>query len=235
MSTNEFPAHDRYRADLAEHALGILDGRDRADLLAHVATCTECSENLQGLTASTDSLLHLPVGAEPPVGFESRVMERIKIEKLSPAPRDRRLGVLLSLAAAIVLFSFGVGWATNDLATRPATRPAASGGIEQRALQSSGHTVGLVYAYTGRSSWMFVTLDAPGAPASVNCVVITKDGERRYIGTFRLAAGKGAWGTPLPVTFRSVRNVELTSMTGSVVARLASGLWTSVSSRYLSN
>jgi hypothetical protein len=227
VSTNDIDAHDRFRDDLAEYTLGILDGRARSDLLAHVNTCESCANDLAELTTVADALLHVAPGVEPPTGFESRVIERISQSQPAAFEIPRRVRVLVSLAAAVVLLSFGGGWALNHLTS---TSPngivnSAAGHMEQRSLIANGKTVGLVYAYTGKPSWMFVSVDAASAPNVVRCVVLTKSGMSVDIGTFTLAGGNGAWGTPLPVNFQSVRGIELTSQRGAVIARLSGGSW----------
>ncbi len=70
-------SHDDYQADIPEYVLGILDGRARAELLAHLEGCEECNEQVQSLSATADALLYVPVGAEPPIGLSHEVLERI--------------------------------------------------------------------------------------------------------------------------------------------------------------
>ena len=234
MTTSGTRSHDEFRADLAEYTLGILDGRARADLLAHLETCEECAQELVELNDTADALLHVAPGVEPPVGFESRVVERIRtLRPTTIAPR-RPSKAIMSIAAAVLLVSFSMGWAVDHMVTRSHPTPvvAAAGRIEQRPLEASGRTVGLVYAYTGSPAWMFVTVDAPGAPSVVRCIVVTKGGARKFIGTFALGSGKGAWGTPLPVSFTSVRGIELTTQSGIVVAHLAGTSWNPSAGRW---
>lgn len=230
MTNSDIRSHDEYRADLAEHALGILDGRARAELLAHVEGCEECDAEMAELTAAVDALLHVPAGVEPPVGFESRVIERIRSSRPSVIG-PRRRPVLASVAAAIVVLAFGVGWTVDHVASSHPPLQAV-GKMEQRALTASGHDVGIVYAYTGDPSWMFVTVDSPAAPALVRCVVVTNSGQRDFVGTFALAGGKGDWGSPLPVPFNAVRAIELTTPSGALVARLAGTGWNTSAGRW---
>jgi hypothetical protein len=183
------------------------------------------------LTATVDALLHVPAGAEPPVGFESRVIERIRASRPAVIGRRRASPVLLSAAAAVVALAFGVGWMLDHVTTTSSPVQAV-GKMEQRSLQAAGHDVGLVYAYTGQPSWMFVTVDAPKAPSLVRCVVVTKSGQRDFVGTFALVGGKGDWGTALPVPLSSVRGIVLTTTNGTVVARLADTPWSPSAGRW---
>jgi hypothetical protein len=224
MNDHVARTHEEIREDLPEYALGILDGRERSEVLTHVEGCAECAEELAALTATTDVLLHLPVGAEPPVGFESRTIELIRRESPTALRTRRRLPALLGAAAAVAALTFGVGWALGGHgATTPP--PASASAVVERPLSSGSHEVGMVYAVAGKPAWMFVSLKAPGAPSVVRCVVVTTSGDREVIGSFSLDRGSGSWGVSLPVALASVRTVELTSTSGAVVARLADSAW----------
>jgi hypothetical protein len=61
----------------AEVALGVLTGRERAMAVAHLEECETCREDVRQLMATSDQLLELLPPAEPPAGFETRVLERL--------------------------------------------------------------------------------------------------------------------------------------------------------------
>jgi hypothetical protein len=69
----------------AELALGVLTGRERAAALAHLDQCDACREHVRQLTMTGEGLLELLPTAEPPAGFESRVLERIGLATSAPA------------------------------------------------------------------------------------------------------------------------------------------------------
>lgn len=58
----------------AELALNVLPARERVGVLAHLDTCGGCRETVSALTVTADRLVELLPGAEPPAGFEHRVM-----------------------------------------------------------------------------------------------------------------------------------------------------------------
>jgi hypothetical protein len=220
MTTNDTARHERLREGLAEQALGTLDGRARAELLDHVAQCPECAAELEGLAGAVDALVLVVPGHEPPVGFESSVMARIRA---GAAPRVAPRRRVLAVAAIVaVLAAFGAGWAASGATDGTATR---SGHVASRPFAAQGRTVGAAYVYTGAPAWMFVAVDLPGAPSTAGCVVVGTDGTRHDLGTFPLIAGKGAWGATLPVSYSSLRQVLLTSPSGEVVARLRPSHW----------
>jgi hypothetical protein len=61
----------------AELALGVLTGRERADAIEHLDRCETCREDVHKLMATGDELLGLLPPAEPPAGFETRVLDRL--------------------------------------------------------------------------------------------------------------------------------------------------------------
>jgi hypothetical protein len=220
--------HDALRASLAELALDILDGRQRAAVISHVEGCEECAGELRSLSATADALVLIPVAVDPPLGFESRVIERIRRNAPSFARRQYR-GVRFAAAAAVIAAAFGVGW-TIEHATSATSHANAVGPFIERSLVAGGKTVGSVYVDTGRPSWMFVSLNAPGAPSRIRCEVVTSNGHHDVIGTFSLVAGHGAWGKALPMSWSAVRTVEITTTSGARVATLGASSWPSTSS-----
>jgi hypothetical protein len=72
----------------AELALGVLTGRERAMAIAHLDKCDTCRENVRQLMATGEQLLELLPPAEPPAGFETRVLERLGLP--SPAQAEAR-------------------------------------------------------------------------------------------------------------------------------------------------
>jgi hypothetical protein len=60
-----------------ELALGVLTGRERAAALAHLDSCEACREEVRQLMATNEQLLALLPPAEPPAGFETRVLDRL--------------------------------------------------------------------------------------------------------------------------------------------------------------
>jgi anti-sigma factor RsiW len=217
--------HDQFRDELAEFALGILDGRARAALIDHVEGCPECAQRLQELSATADLLLYVPGGVEPPLGFESGIIDRIRASESTATRWQPRRWQLLAAAAAVVAVSFGLGWTLEHSTTSPTAPAQAAGAMKEHVLEADGHDVGTVYAYKGTPAWMFVTIDDKGAPASVRCTIVTRSGARRFIGTFALTSGHGSWGADLPLGVTSLRNVVLSSANGDVVAQFATSAW----------
>lgn len=107
---------------LAELATGAVTGQARAEVLAHVAACAPCRQELAALSRAVDELLLLAPATEPPAGFESAVMSRLGglpararrrpwrhvpesrgATVSDPRPRRRMPGRALAPALAVVL------------------------------------------------------------------------------------------------------------------------------------
>jgi hypothetical protein len=69
--------HRQFEVGLAELALGLLHGSERAALLEHVSSCADCAAHLRDLETVADTLLLLAPAAEAPIGFEQRVLDMI--------------------------------------------------------------------------------------------------------------------------------------------------------------
>jgi hypothetical protein len=78
MTNPQISIHERFEADLAELAAGVLDRREEAVLLRHLLSCPRCATELEHLASAARSLLLLVREIEPPVGFESRFWDRIQ-------------------------------------------------------------------------------------------------------------------------------------------------------------
>ncbi len=79
---------DEFAEVAAELALGVLTGRERARALAHLDGCESCREQVRELSMAGDELLALLPSAEPPAGFESRVLERLGLTAPGQQPSD---------------------------------------------------------------------------------------------------------------------------------------------------
>lgn len=76
---------ERLRELGAELALGVLPALERAEALAHLDGCPACRDHVEALTRTTDALLTLLPGTEPPLGFETRTVSRL-LPGGAPAP-----------------------------------------------------------------------------------------------------------------------------------------------------
>lgn len=212
---------DEYSDDLAELALGILTGRARAATLVHVESCPRCADELELLSRAADAVVRVAPETEPPVGFEVRLFSRMGVSDNAVRRRMQPSRWLLAAAAAVVVLGIGlgVGWVTGSHAHQ--TSPDTAKIVASGNLLEHGHKVGRVVMYGGSKPWMFVTLADSSARGHVWCEVVTKDGHTHTEGSFTAASGYGAWGAPLHVAPGQVRQAEVVSTSGVVIATTA--------------
>lgn len=83
---NESLPHEELRGLLAAEALDVLEGPERAKLLAHLATCPACAEELAGLRETAGALANVV----PPVPLDDGRSARIRARLLARAAADAR-------------------------------------------------------------------------------------------------------------------------------------------------
>lgn len=277
----------------AELALGVLTGRERAEAVAHLDRCEDCREGVRQLMATGEELLALLPEREPPVGFETRVLERLGFGPAGgpagsgsgvagpadgvagtdgaagtdsvvgagggaggvgartrraarhrtgerrpgdrrPAPRRRRGrgpgdGLLgrarrLLATAAVLVAIVGAGLGGWGLGHSGGAAPAASASqltsapFVSVAGSSAGQTVGKVFVYQGNPRWLYMSVEMTPSDSAVTCQVVGTDGRVTTIGSFQLANGYGAWGSPDPGYLGTLRGARLLTANGTVLA-----------------
>ncbi|NUP24655.1 MAG: hypothetical protein HOZ81_53115 [Streptomyces sp.] len=211
---------ERLREQDAELALGVLPARERAEAVAHLDRCPDCREHIERLTVVGDGLLALLPGAEPPVGFESRVVRALGA---APAPKRRRYRLRLAAAAVAAALACGFGgWAVGTLieaAPAPVSQ-RTDGGLREAALVSDGHDVGRIYVHAEDEGWVYMSVDLDGSSRSgqVRCLLVHADGSTVPVGSFPLKDGYGSWGGPTRTDPTTLTGARLTAPDGSVLA-----------------
>jgi hypothetical protein len=209
---------------LAELALGILPGDERAIVLAHLDGCKRCQAEAERLTLTADNLLQLAPEVEPPVGLEVRLFERlgVSIPDSGVSVARRRIsgslarlsnrGRVLVATAAVTLgvaLGFSGGWVANP-ATSLASPPYVHSGTGATAtLLSDNHPVGTVSTFGGPTGWMLMTVHGRNVSGWVTCEVTLTNGKQVVVGNFRLDQGYGAWSARLPVSAQDIRSARV--------------------------
>jgi hypothetical protein len=81
---SETRSHEELRGLLAAEALDVLEGAEQAELIAHLATCPPCTEELAGLREAAGAL----ACAVPPAPLDAGRAERIRARLLARAAAD---------------------------------------------------------------------------------------------------------------------------------------------------
>jgi hypothetical protein len=140
--------------DLApELAIGNLCGDERAAAIAHLAECPSCQQVVNSYTTVTDRLLLVAPHAEPPAGFEQRVLAALPSE-IAPqrlARRPHRTWAVLAAAAAVALAFFTGGLLLDLRSDEPAFANADM-------VTASGETVGQVVLHDDDPGTLYMTL-----------------------------------------------------------------------------
>jgi Putative zinc-finger len=173
-----------------ELALGIVEGEERGRALQHLAECPDCRAEVERYSEVADELLLLTPRREPPVGFESRVLD-----ELLPAPkpkRRRRLTLVLApaaAAAAAAAITLGVVW--NDVEagrSYNSTLEKANGKqFEAYSLYGGGGAfAGTVFSYQGAPNWLLITVDPAHRADLQSAELVMNDGSQVPLNWFHL-------------------------------------------------
>ncbi|WP_214368039.1 anti-sigma factor family protein [Pseudonocardia sp. H11422] len=181
--------------------------------LTHLQCCPPCRSQVEGLARVHDRLRALIPDAEPPPGFESRVMDRLR-------PARPTTGWRMAAAVAVTVVLLGPGWVP---AANTAPGPQAGGVAGQRsvlfaALTTQGGETGQAYAYPGDPSWLYMYLEAERPGGMVTCTLLFRDGTRMASAPIPILDGDAFWGGPAPVDRTMLAGVRVTDEAGQVVA-----------------
>jgi hypothetical protein len=218
---------EEYGDELAELALGVLTGRDRARVLSHVESCPRCAEELEILSRTADSVVQAAPDMEPPLGFEVRLFERMGLPDVAPRRRrprpSRWVPAVVGVAAAALALGLGLSLTSSSPTPTVTAQPPGAHRVMTAALVEHGTTVGHVMTVNGAKPWISMMMSDSSAHGTVTCVVVTDDGTTHHVGTFEADKGYGAWIAPLPVNPSDVRTAEVESPSGTVIATATLG------------
>lgn len=224
-------ACDRTRELAAELALGILDGEERGEALAHLSRCPGCRRHVEELSATADELTLLAPRVEPPPGFEARVLGRLPLAGTRgthrrPALRWRTAAAAVAASALAALAAWFATHADRELASRYRDTLAVADGryfTAKPLARPSGNRVGTVFGYAGEQSWCMVLVRSyEGEPAvsdgSYAVELVRTDGRRARMGRLVVRGGSGSLGSALGFEYRELRAVRILRPDGSVLA-----------------
>jgi anti-sigma factor RsiW len=184
------------REQVPEYVLGTLDGAARATVAAHLLGCPACRAEAESVARATDALWALAPEAEPPAGFESRVLRAVAPRR---SRRPARWAAALAAAAALVL----TGFLARPL---PSARPVAAGAMVDDRRAVVGHAA----VSGGALPYVHVAVDGWGNDGEYVVEVVRADGSFVRVAPIRLVGGRGVAGAPLPVPYADVRAVWVT-------------------------
>jgi Putative zinc-finger len=206
----------------AEYALDIIEPGERSALAAHLLRCPACRAEVEALSGVATRLIELVPGTEPPLGFDRRVLARVR--EITPASRTARLARLrghrtrllaavATVAAAAGLLFGSVGWLMGHSNHASAHQAAAEVDFHQ-----GGRDVGEMYAYGNDPVWLMMMVHGLEGAPRVTCELVATDGRVTRLGIFDLVGGTGSWGAPHPAGLVGIAEARLVAANGHVVA-----------------
>jgi hypothetical protein len=201
----------------AELALNVLPARERVGVLAHLDACVGCRDTVSAMTDTADRLVELLPGAEPPVGFEHRVLTA-----LAPSSRRARRRWVPAAAVLLAITLAGGGWIVGrSYHGVPPPESDSQAGLRTimfAPLTAGGRQVGHAYVYPGQASWIYLSLDDNNIGGIIRCELVRRDGSTTPVGTFTLTSDHRAWATPVAVDRDTLATARLFSSSGLTVA-----------------
>lgn len=197
---------EEVRDAAAEFALGILPGDERAPLAAHLLRCQECRREVEELGRVGDDLLDLIPDAEPPLGFDRRVLATVQPRRF----RTPRRWIAAGAAGVVAAAGLAAGLVLADGGSDHPHELTAT-------LVAAGHPIGSVYT-EGRPPWIWMTVNHAPLSGHVTCDLVEADQTVVPLGSFDLVNGSGSWAAPEPAGTARVVGARLVSASGQVIA-----------------
>lgn len=204
-----------------ELALGIVSGPERAEALLHASECGPCRALVGELAEAADALTLLAAEAEPPPGFEDRVLAALRAGRRRSRRRLVAAGAAVAAAAAIVsIVGVRVVESTQE-STRSAV--AVSDMRKARMVGANGVEVGNVFVSDGRPAAVVVNVNY-GVPSGTYDIQFRSGSATKRLGTMSIAEEHGSWASVRTLPNGANGSVTLVDGNGNAVceARLPS-------------
>jgi anti-sigma factor RsiW len=217
--------HKELEQDLVEMALGEVAEPRRSELLSHLTSCLRCRATYSDVVAAIDATIPAAPEAQPPAGFEARVLASLGVEapgQASPVERltrSRSSRVLLAAAAVVAVVAGGMfgtaalrGPGETDAPDAAAALPQGTTVLET----GDGESVG-----TAAVAWMHerrvLVVAVSNAPVGVpyTCRVKLSEGDSKVLGRWEASSSQGGvWVMPAPQG--DLNAIELVTDSGKV-------------------
>jgi hypothetical protein len=176
-----------------ELALGILGGAERAEVVLHVNGCARCQAYVAELTEAADAIPQLAPEAEPPPGFEMRVLHRLG--ERERRTRRRWIAAAVAVAAAAMIVSITAVRVVESNDTSNVAAPITTRGPEPVAVAMEGGPFDLAagWAYVSDHHGVAVSVDYGIGSGRYAVEVTPAQGSPGAIGTMDVTDGRGHW------------------------------------------
>jgi hypothetical protein len=199
-----------------ELALGVVGGPERAEAIQHASECGPCRALVSELAEAADALTLLAPEAEPPPGFEDRVLSALR------APRRRlrrRAAIMVAAAAAAAAIVSIVGVRVVESVQDTNRVVAAASSVRSAQMSgANGVDVGNVFVSNGKPSSVVVNVNY-GVPSGRYGIEFRTGSATKHLGSVSIHDERGAWGgvVALPGGSGAAGSVVLVGTDGAVV------------------
>lgn len=212
--------HRELEQDLVELALGEVAEPRRSELLSHLSECIQCRAKYTDIVGAIDATVSAAPEAQPPAGFDLRVLSALGIGT-APAPTlGQRIAGLFSarslLAAAFVVLVLLAGvWAGVSMFDESQSQtPVASGTAVLHT--SDGDGIGTVAeAWMHENRVLVVAVSKAPVGVRYTCRVRLTEGQTKDLGQWEASSPEGGtWVVPAPQG--DINGIELVTDSGQV-------------------
>jgi len=197
-----------------ELALGVVGGPERADALQHASECGPCRVLVSELAEAADALPLLAAEAEPPPGFEQRVLVALRAGRRRTRRRMAAALAVAAAAAAIVsIVGVRVVESTQDTIT---SASAVSDFRSAEMIGASGIDVGNVFVSNGKPSAIVVNVNY-WVPSGAYGIELRVGSAKKRLGNIQIHSGRGSWGGVMALPNTAGGSIVLVDDKGGVV------------------
>jgi anti-sigma factor RsiW len=218
--------HRVYEQDLVELALGEVSEPRRSQLLSHLTGCLRCRATYHEVVSAVDAVVPTAPEAQPPAGFDLRVLSAMSIGTNHVARPTTWLSrftpgrMLLAAAAVVLIATFGVigGGALlggNGEQQSPGSGPllAADSAVLETGDGASVGTAAVAWMHEDRV--LVVQLNQAPVGVRYHCRVKMAEGNTMVLGRWQASSAQGGtWVMPAPQG--DVSGVALVTDSGQV-------------------
>jgi hypothetical protein len=189
-------------------ALDLLDGAERAAVVAHLDECASCRAAVVELLDVADLTLLLTPDDQPPLGFEDRVMASLK-----PSQATSPVGRWLVAAAIVIVVTLGAVATGLVVASHHSVSIPSEVAVVHTA---SGSDLGRVVVTGGEQPWLFMSLNDQSQGAYA-CQLVKADGTTVDLGEFDGDISRSDWSGKVPVPRDQIAGVRVTDAAGQTL------------------
>jgi Putative zinc-finger len=220
---NPRPTCEEIQVLAPEVALGIASGDERALVLAHARSCSDCRKVMEELSVTADALLLLGPLDDPSSGFESTVLAKMQSAHHRPTRVGSKLAAV-ALASALLtgVVAFRITSDDRRVATHYREALAVADGKYFGVVPlhaAGGDRAGHLFAYEGHPSWVFLIFATPLEPGRYEAELETPEGRTMSLGTLQVDAGDVTWGRDLPVGLDELGLVRVLDDDGAIAVQ----------------